>query len=198
MSKRGAQQEFRITPEEDRFLRGFVRRHAGRYVLIAGALVAAALWAGQGGGSGAGAVPEQWRADLDELRAAHESLRAELAAARAESRRLGAELEGVVARVSSADAAARRGGDLEERVATALRRLDRVESRVGEGAGGAAPGSWELGSVLERIEAVETRQERDVRERETFEKSVLNRLYAVEVRAAGQGSAVQIPASPAP
>lgn len=164
MSDRG----FQITPEEDRFLRAFFRRQAVRYLLV---LAALALPVGWGvwprGGDSAAPDPER-QAELASLRVENEQLRG----------RLG-ELSERVAALASKPDPAEPMDQLEERVAGALRRLDRVEDRLGSAPPGAGA-AFDASAALERLYNLEARQQGEEKSREAFEKSVLNRLYAVE------------------
>lgn len=137
---------FEITPEEDRFLRAFFRRHAGRYLLLVGVLAVAAVGVAlRLGDDGSDA----------------ESARAELASLREQNQQLRRDLDALGERVASQDAQAQQMANLETRVAGALRRLERVESRVEEGPGpeaADASASWDVSSILERLYNLELRQ----------------------------------------
>ena len=171
--------DFQITPQEDRFLRAFFHRLARRYLVlgaVALALVLALALSLSGGGSDA----DETRQNLVALRAEAETLQAEIAAL---GERMGA-VEQPVGQLAG----------LEKRVATALRRLEKMESRVEQVArsGGAAPSgpaSWDVSAILERLYAVEMRQETQERENAAFEREVRQQL----------GSApAALPAAPAP
>lgn len=174
---------FQITPEEERFLRAFFRRHAGRYLLL-GALLVGAAAAGAlllGAPPGAAEDPERWVREVQELRAAQQGLKGALDDLRTENRGLRAELERV-ARLAppaaAADGAASRG--LEQRVAALARRLDSLEGRVVRAASKPVAPTPELGDLVERLDTVQARLAIEAQARENFQKSVLNRLYAVE------------------
>lgn len=166
MSDRAA--GFQVTPEEDRFLRAFFRRQAARYLLALTALALLVVWgAWPRGGDSAAPDPER-QAELAALRAENEQLRG----------RLG-ELSERVAALAGMRDPTEPMDQLEERVAGALRRLDRVESQLAS----APPGAGEAidaSAALGRLSGLEARQQREEKSREAFEKSVLNRLYAVE------------------
>jgi len=106
---------------------------------------------------------------LEALRAENEQLKS----------RLG-ELAGQVERLSAAPDPAEPMGELEETVAAALRRLDRVEGRLQKLPAAPSGELADASAVLERLYNLESRQQRAEKGRETFEKSVLTRLYAVE------------------
>lgn len=175
MSDHGSQGGgFAITPEEDRFLRAFFRRHAARYMVAMGLLVALAVWGAPRSDTGVTGPSEEQSEELAALRAGNEQLRAANEELRAELTQLMERVAALGAAPGSAPALDR----LEERMASALTRLERVESHA---AASAASGpSVELGAVLDRVYNLEARQDRGEKSRETFEKSVLNRLYAVE------------------
>jgi DNA repair exonuclease SbcCD ATPase subunit len=164
------QRGFQITPEEDRFLRTFFRRQAGRYLLGMGALAVLGVWGvAQRGGEAVAPDPAQQQ-ELAALRAENEKLRTQLG-----------ELSQHVAKLAAAPDPAKPMGELAEGVAGALRRLDRVESRIEElPAGGTSGELADASGALERLSNLESRQQREEKSRETFEKSVLTRLYAVE------------------
>lgn len=182
---------FAITPEEDRFLRAYFHRHAGRYLLALGALALAivcTVWItvrpdDDGAAALAGAEAEA------------ESQSQEIEAVRAENQTLRAEVEELGGRLEALDAAARQVASVEKRLAGALRRLDRVESRVEQGsaASNAAPpdaaGAWDASSILERLYNLEVRQEREEQSRTTFEKSLLARMHELEQRESGVANA---------
>lgn len=167
MSERAA--GFQITPEEDRFLRAFFRRQAARYLLALAAVALAVFWVWPRGGDSAAPDPKRGT-ELAALRAENEQLRGRLD-----------ELSERVAALGVRPDPAEPMDRLDERVAGALRRLDRVESRLGSAPTSAGSGeAVDASAALERLYDLEARQQRGEKSRETFEKSVLSRLYAVE------------------
>ena len=64
-------------------------------------------------------------------------------------------------------------------MASALKRLERVESRAAKPTAAAGP-SVEVSAALDRLYNLEARQNSEEQSRATFEKSTLNRLYAIE------------------
>jgi hypothetical protein len=165
MSDRAA---FQITPEEDRFLRAFFRRQAGRYLVGLGALAVAGVGLALRTAPEAAPHPAE-QAALTVLRAENEKLESRLV-----------ELAGRVERLAAAPDPAEPMGALEEQVAGALRRLDRVEGRLQKLPAAPSGELADANAILERLYDLESRQKRAEKGRETFEKGVLSRLYAVE------------------
>lgn len=176
--------EFQITPEEERFLRAFFRRQAGRYLIALGALaivsLASALAISRPGAPAAETLAEPSTAahELDALRAEHERLRVELAELAERRERPAAASGEWVARL----------GALEKRVATALGRIERVEQRARSTAGAAPaapaaaadPDPAQAASVRERLYNLEARQESVESQHQVFQKDLLERMRELE------------------
>ncbi len=149
--------EFQITPQEERFLRAFFRRHAGRWLALgvgSAALVAAlALLL-------APDAPEPTDPAL-------------LEGLRSESQALRTELQALTARLDELDGSVERVANLEDRTHGALRRLEKVESSLSSKRVGPAS-SWDASAVLERLESLERRQSTSEQEHRDLARRLLS------------------------
>jgi hypothetical protein len=201
--------EIQVTPEERRFLARFFRRHALPWFVLAMLTAVASAWLLRG--EDAGALEARTSAALAQLRADNQRLREELAAV---SQRLDQGLRSVGDR--GADELERRVEDamqsvrmIESRVTAELdSRLDALEALSEGGALAAAPApavgppsadasAWDVSTVLDRLYALEMRQEKDGLAREASERAGSARLDGLERRLAqieGQGDPA--PAAP--
>jgi hypothetical protein len=195
-----------VTPEERRFLARFFRRHALPWFVLAMLTAVASAWLLRG--EDAGALEARTAAALAQLRSENQRLREELTAV---SQRLEG-LQGTGDR--GADELERRVEDakqsvrmIESRVTAELdSRLDALEAQLGEGGGFAAaaapaagppPGdasAWDVSTILDRLYALEMRQERDGAARETSERASGARIERLEQRLAQ----IEGPGSPTP
>lgn len=157
--------EIEVSPEEIRFLRGFVRREVLPWAGILLVISLTCVW--WLGGDDAGqleartaAAMAQVRSENQKLRAELESLRVELAAAPSgpgASNELERQLENARQNVRM----------IETRVTAALeRRIDGLEARLNEGMSAAASpqmgpppdaAAWDVSAILDRLYALEMR-----------------------------------------
>jgi hypothetical protein len=161
--------EFAITPEEDRFLRAYFHRRAVRYLAALGltAIVAVCATLVLTGGEEPANEPAPGAAstaELDEIRSDGEQLRGGLAELR---RQVGSHATDASARVAA----------LEQRLEVALERLERVEQQAG-----AAPAVPARAAALEqRLEIALKRLER-VEQQAEAAPAVSARAAALEQR----------------
>jgi hypothetical protein len=169
-------------PEQERFLRSFVRRHAlaGPVGALAAALgLGALLLASLPRGVEIAQVPTTEQAPtsddgaVSELHDGLDELRREITSARRAS--ASGEEEGVEALARRVDAIARE-------LATVRRRLEARRPTPSPSA--APPSPAELGSALERLYQLELRQERQEASRDQTERDLLGRVHALEARQA--------------
>ncbi len=193
-----------VSPEEERFLRGFVRRQLVPWTLALLVVTTAVAWGLSG--DDASEIETRTSAALAQLRSENQKLKAELDSMRVEL--AGAPSDGAGAdelerRIENAKANVRM---IESRITAALeRRIDALEARVASGAS-AAPASaapstgappadaaaWDVSAILDRLYALEMREDGggvDTERIARLERRVM------QLEAAAQG--VPIPAAPA-
>lgn len=190
-----------VSPEEVRFLRGFVRRQLVPWTIVVVAIAIGAAWSSRGGDSSdlearTAAGLAQVRSENQKLRAELDSLRVEIAA-NPGTTPVGDELE---RRVENAKANVRM---IEARITAALeRRINALESRVSTGATAAAgPASgpppdaaaWDVSAILDRLYALEMREGGGDSGATDGRIAQLERRV-IQLEAAAQG--VPIPAAP--
>jgi small-conductance mechanosensitive channel len=199
--------EIEVTPEEERFLKRFFRRQLLPYFAVLLVISVTAAW-WPDGEQEAGALEARTSAALAQLRTENQRLRAALAAL---SERMDAGLSGqdrganeLERRVEDAKRSVRM---IEAQVLAATeRRLDALESQLGAGAPGpsrAAPAvpppeaaAWDVSAILDRLYALEVRQEREAASRETEQRSRAARLAQLAGRIARlEGGEPPLPAS---
>jgi BMFP domain-containing protein YqiC len=206
--------EVEITPEERRFLERFFRRQALPWALllavisVAGAVVPTVRGALHARPDAGQALEVRTSAALAQLRGENEKLR----------QRVDALEQGLARRsegVASADLGRRLDDaqlglrQLEERVAGTLeRRLDALETRIGDegvpppraGAQGSDDvAAWDASAILDRIYALERRQEEDSAARLGEARGGAAALSGLEQRVSRLEQMVQsLPAAPAP
>ena len=200
--------EIEVTPEEKRFLKRFFRRQLLPYLAILLLILATSAW-WPSGEEATGALEARTSAALAQLRTENQRLRAELAAL---SERMDA---GLSAQDDGANELERRVEDakrsvrmIEARVIAATeRRLDALEIQLAGGgpspAGPALAGpppeaaAWDVSAILDRLYALEVRQEQEVASRETDQRSRAAQLAQIAARVARlERSEAPLPASP--
>ena len=201
--------EIEVTPEEERFLKRFFRRQLLPYfALLLVISVTSAWWPSEE--EEAGALEARTSAAVAQLRTENQRLRAALAAL---SERMDA---GLSAQDHGANELERRVEDakrsvrmIETRVIAATeRRLDTLESQLAAGApppARAAPSgpppeaaAWDVSAILDRLYALEVRQEREASTRETDQRSRGAQLAQLVERIARlERDEMPLPASPA-
>lgn len=202
--------EIEVTPEERRFLARFFRRNAMPWFAVAMVTAVASAWLPRG--VDAGALEARTSAALAQVRAENQRLREDLDAM---SRRLESGLQGVGDH--GADELEQRVEDakqnvrmIESRVTAKLdRRLDALEEQMREGAGPALARStpagpppsdasaWDVSTILDRLYALEMRQEQESAARESTLRDSATRIDRLERRIAQiEGSAGPTPAAP--
>jgi len=198
-----------VTPEEERFLKRFFRRQLLPYFAVLLVIsVTSAWWPSEE--EEAGALEARTSAALAQLRTENQRLRVALAAL---SERMDA---GLSAQDNGENELERRVEDakrsvrmIEARVIAATeRRLDNLESQLATGApepSRAAPtgpppeaAAWDVSAILDRLYALEVRQERGAATRETDQRSRAAQLSQLTARIARlERDDVPLPASPA-
>ena len=198
-----------VTPEEERFLKRFFRRQLLPYFAVLLVIsVTSAWWPSEE--EEAGALEARTSAALAQLRTENQRLRVALAAL---SERMDA---GLSAQDNGENELERRVEDakrsvrmIEARVIAATeRRLDNLESQFATGApepSRAAPtgpppeaAAWDVSAILDRLYALEVRQEREAATRETDQRSRAAQLSQLTARIARlERDDVPLPASPA-
>jgi len=200
--------EIEVTPEEERFLKRFFRRQMLPYFAILLVIsVTSAWWPSQ---EEEGALEARTSAALAQLRTENQRLQVALAAL---SERMDA---GLSAQDHGANELERQVEDAKRSVrmieaqviATTERRLDALESQLAAGAPApsrAAPTgpppeatAWDVSAILDRLYALEVRQERETSSRETDQRSRAAQLSQLAARIARLERGVEaLPASPA-
>jgi small-conductance mechanosensitive channel len=201
--------EMEVTPEEERFLKRFFRRQLLPYfaVLLVISLTSA-WWPSEE--EAAGALEARTSAALAQLRTENQRLRVALAAL---SERMDAGLSaqdhGANELERQVEEAKRSVRMIEAQVIAATeRRLDALESQLAANAPSpaqAAPAgpppeaaAWDVSAILDRLYALEMRQEREAATRETDQRSRAAQLAQLAARLAGlERGEVPPPASPA-
>ncbi len=207
--------EIEVTPEEERFLKRFFRRQLLPYfALLLVIWVTSAWWPSEE--EAAGALEARTSAALAQMHSENQRLRATLAAL---SERMDA---GLSTQDHGANELERRVEDakrsvrmIEARVISATeRRLDSLESQLAAGAQPAQPAqpparaalsgpppeaaAWDVSAILDRLYALEVRQEREAATRETEQRSRAAQLAELAARIAPlEQDEVPLPASPA-
>jgi small-conductance mechanosensitive channel len=200
--------EIEVTPEEERFLKRFFRRQLLPYIAVLLVIwVTSAWW--PSGGEEAGALEARTSAALAQLRTENQRLRVALEAL---SERMDA---GLSEQDHGANELERRVEDakrsvrmIEERVIAATeRRLDALESQLATGApaparatpAGPPPeaAAWDVSAILDRLYALEVRQDREAATWETAQRSRAAQLAQLAARIARlERDEVPLPASP--
>jgi hypothetical protein len=168
-----------VTPEEARFLHRFVRRTVLPWIAGVGALAALALGVALSSSSpiapiaaGTAAPGEEHEAARDELRQELASLREELAALRASAGRAARPGDGQAGRIRD---------ELEPRLAKLEAAFAKPAPRVaGQASGRAESSPGDLVTIRDRLYNLESRQERQEKERAALQQDVLARLYDLE------------------
>jgi small-conductance mechanosensitive channel len=201
--------EIEVTPEEERFLKRFFRRQLLPYFAVLLVIwVTSAWWPSEG--KDAGALEARTSAALAQLRTENQRLRAELEAL---SERMDA---GLSAQDHGANELERRVEDAKRSVrmieaqvlAATERRLEALESQLGAGASpparvasaGPPPeaAAWDVSAILDRLYALEVRQEREAASWETEQSSSTAQLAQLAARVARlERDERPLPASPA-
>ncbi|MBW2267690.1 MAG: hypothetical protein JRH16_03860 [Deltaproteobacteria bacterium] len=192
-----------VSPEEKRFLRGFVRRQLVPWTLML--LAVGALGVGWRGGGDASDLEARTAAALAQVRNENQKLRAELVSLRSE-------MAGASASHSGGDELERRVEDakanvrmIESRISAALeRRINALEAGLARGATASASAeagpppeaaAWDVSAILDRLYALEMREgQSGSAASDTRVAAVERRL--IQLEAATQG--VPLPAAPAP
>jgi hypothetical protein len=194
----GAEEDLQLTPQEERLLRRFFRRHALPYIAGIGAVavlcLAFAFVRGDGQAPPA-PLPEPGEdaVALGELRADLDRALADLAAVRTRER----EQAGEAARGASA---------LEQRLAAVFQRIEKVEARsdatqqrvdevLAQGSPAALPDALDAAAsssaaaapdqllgILQRLHNIEKHQDSKESKRAAAQRDMLQRLYALELR----------------
>ncbi len=198
-----------VTPEEKRFLKRFFRRQLLPYFAVLLVIsVTSAWWPSEE--EEAGALEARTSAALAQLRTENQRLKVTLAAL---SERMDA---GLSVQDHGANELERRVEDakrsvrmIEARVIAATeRRLDTLESQFAAGdpkPSRAAPtgpppeaAAWDVSAILDRLYALEVRQEREAATQETDQRSRAAQLARLVARIARlEQDPVSLPASPA-
>jgi small-conductance mechanosensitive channel len=201
--------EIEVTPEEERFLKRFFRRQLLPYFAVLLVIwVTSAWWPSEE--ETAGALEARTSAALAQMHTENQRLRVTLAGL---SERMDAVLS---AQDHGANELERRVEDakrsvrmIEARVITATeRRLDSLESQLATDApsparvapSGPPPeaAAWDVSAILDRLYALEVRQEREAATWETDQRSHATQLAQLAARIAGlERDEVPLPASPA-
>ena len=198
-----------VTPEEKRFLKRFFRRQLLPYFAVLLVISATSAW-WPSEEEEAGALEARTSAALAQLRTENQRLKVALAAL---SERMDA---GLSVQDHGANELERRVEDakrsvrmIETRVIAATeRRLDTLESQLAGGTPSparAAPvgpppeaAAWDVSAILDRLYALEVRQEREAATRETDQHSRAAQLTQLVARIARlERGPVSLPASPA-
>jgi small-conductance mechanosensitive channel len=201
--------EMEVTPEEERFLKRFFRRQLLPYFAVLLVISVTSAW---------------WPSEEEEAGALEARTSAALAQLRTENQRLKAALEALSERMDTGLSAQDHGAnELERRVedakrsvrmiearviAATERRLDTLESQLATGAPSpsrAAPAgpppeaaAWDVSAILDRLYALEVRQEREATIRETDQRSRAAQLSQLVARIARlERDQTALPASPA-
>jgi uncharacterized coiled-coil protein SlyX len=156
-----------VTPEEERFLKRFFRRHALPWFAAAVVIGVASAWGLSGGGDDG--LEVRVSAALAQLRSENERLREQVSAlAERRDSSAGAGVEGADDLEQRVENARRNVRMIEARVTAALdRRLDDLEARVAatpRRPGGDEPelpseaSAWDVSTILERLYALEMRE----------------------------------------
>ena len=201
--------EIEVTPEEERFLKRFFRRQLLPYFAVLLVISVTSVW-WPSEEEEAGALEARTSAALAQLRTENQRLKVTLAAL---SERMDA---GLSVQDHGANELERRVEDakrsvrmIEARVIAATeRRLDALESQLAAGApepSQAAPAgpppeaaAWDVSAILDRLYALEVRQEREAATRETDQSSRAAQLAQLVARIARlERDQVSLPASPA-
>ena len=204
--------EIEVSPEEKRFLKRFFRRQALPWFALAVVIALTSAWTARDGGDD-GAREARMAAAVAQLRSENDQLREQLVAL---SQRMDS---GLARRDGGADELERRVEDakrsvraIESRVTAALdRRLDALESQVVSGAaprrtaqlpvGEPPPGAsaWDVSAILDRLYALEGRQDEVSRVLEAEGHSRGTRLARLEERISQlERGAATLPAARAP
>jgi small-conductance mechanosensitive channel len=204
---RGAEME--VTPEEKRFLKRFFRRQLLPYFAVLLVISVTSAW---------------WPSEEEEAGALEARTSAALAQLRTENQRLKAALETLSERMDTGLSAEDNGANELERqvedakrsvrmiearvIAATERRLDTLESQLATGApepSRAAPSNpppeaaaWDVSAILDRLYALEVRQEREAVTQETDQRSRAAQLAQLVARIARlERDQDSLPASPA-
>ena len=179
MAEAGRGEEMEVTPEEARFLHRFVRRTVLPWIAGVGAIAALALGVALSSSSpiapiaaGTAAPGEEHEAARDELRQELASLREELAALRASAGRTAH---------PGVDDGKRIRDDLEPRLAKLEAAFSkRAPPAPGQASSPAESSPSDLVTIRDRLYNLETRQDRQEKERAVLQQDVLARLYDLE------------------
>lgn len=196
--------EMEVTPEEERFLKRFFRRQILPWFTILVVIAVTSAWAFGGGDDGA-ALEARTSAALAQLRGENQRLRQEIGGL---SERVDT---GLARDDSGANELERRVEDakrsvraIESRVSAALeRRLNVLEAKLGGGSlAGPVPlasrapppdaSAWDVSAILDRLYALEMRQEQQLAARDASDRDI-GRLEARVVQLEKRGA---LPASP--
>jgi chromosome segregation ATPase len=160
-----------LSPEEDRFMRRFVRRHA--LLGPVGAVAVAALGLGLAALSGgAGRAPETALAEAP----------GDVAALRRELAELAARLESASGTGAAADAQREQLAALERRIEAVAAELSGLRRRW-ETTAAVNPGAPpELASMLERLYNLEARADETEAARSSTQRDLLDRVHTLEAR----------------
>lgn len=174
--------ELEVTPEEERFLKRFFRRQLLPYFAILLVISVTPAW-WPSGGEEEGALEARTAAALAQMRTENQRLRAELEAlSELVEAQLSANDHGANELERRVEEAKRSVGMIETQVIAATeRRLDELESRLDTGAPAPArsaptgpppeASAWDVSAILDRLYALEVRQEREARTRDTGQRS---------------------------
>ncbi len=201
-------EQMQVTPEEERFLKRFFRRQLLPYFAVLLAISVTSAW---------------WPSDEEEAGALEARTSAALAQLRTENQRLRAALEALSERMDAGLSAQDHGANELERqvedakrsvrmiearvIAATERRLDALESRLAAGAPkpsltapvGPPPeaAAWDVSAILDRLYALEMRQEREAATQESDQLSRAAQLAQLAVRIARlERGELPLPASP--
>ena len=201
--------EIEVTPEEERFLKRFFRRQLLPYFAVLLVIWVISAW---------------WPSEEKDVGALEARTSAALAQLRTENQRLQVALEALSERMDAGLSVQDDGAnELERRVedakrsvrmieaqviAATERRLDALESQLGAGApsparvtsAGPPPeaAAWDVSAILDRLYALEVRQEREAATWETDQRSRSAQLAQLAARVARlERGELSLPASPA-
>lgn len=188
--------EMEVTPEEERFLKRFCRRQLLPYfAVLLLILVTSAWWPSHD--EATGALEARTSAALAQLRTENQRLRAALEALSERTNAgLSAQDHGANELERQVEDAKRSVRMIEARVIAATeRRLDALESQLAASAPSPARAdsagpppeatAWDVSAILDRLYALEMRQQQQAATRETDERSFAAQLAQLAARIAG-------------